>query len=173
MSMEVVLDNKRASGALLRYISMDKSDLFEYVDWGEPPDSSVYVWVIPNIYGDGYSMYIGKGVYNEKFRFEPYSNSRAINHYNDPLYRAIQEVGPERCVCNIYVGLTEEQAEATEALLLHLDKRSGLSYGQSEWEGEPLLNKRKEDVDMQLINKYFDLDGNNNIETFRRKMYRY
>ena len=32
MSMEVVLDNKRANGALLRYISMDKSDLFEYVD---------------------------------------------------------------------------------------------------------------------------------------------
>jgi hypothetical protein len=28
-------------------------------------------------------------------------------------------------------------------------------------------------VDMKLIDKYFDLDGNNNIKTFRRKMYRY
>ena len=77
-------------------------------------------------------MYIGKGAYNEKFEFEPYSNSRAINHYNDPLYRAIQQVGPEKCVCNIYVGLTEEQAKASEALLLALDTRFGLSYGQSE-----------------------------------------
>lgn len=32
MSMEVVLENKRANGALLRYVSMDKSDLFKYVD---------------------------------------------------------------------------------------------------------------------------------------------
>jgi hypothetical protein len=58
-------------------------------------------------------------------------------------------------------------------LLLALDTRFGLSYGQSKWEGEPLLNKRNEDVDMKLIDKYFDLDGNNNIKTFRRKMYRY
>ena len=171
--MEVVLENKRANGATLRYVSMDKSDLLKYVDWGKPTDSSVYVWVIPNIYNGGYSVYIGKGAYNEKFEFAPYANSRAINHYNDPLYRAIQEVGPEKCVCNIYVGLTEEEAEGFEAVLLKLDERCGLSYGQSEWEGEPLLNKRNEDVDMKLIDKYFDLDGNNNIKTFRRKMYRY
>lgn len=171
--MEVVLENKRANGAILRYVSMDKSDLLKYVDWGKPTNSSVYVWVIPNIYNNGYSIYIGKGVYNEKFEFEPYASSRAINHYNDPLYRAIQEVGPEKCVCNIYVGITEEEACAFEAALLKMDERCGLSYGQCKWEGEPLLNKRNEDVDMQLIDKYFDLDGNNNIKTFRRKMYRY
>jgi hypothetical protein len=58
-------------------------------------------------------------------------------------------------------------------LLLYLDDRDRLDYGQKRWEGEPLLNKRDEDVDMKLIEKYFDLDGNNYIETFRRKMYRY
>lgn len=175
MSMEVVLDYKKVDGVLLRYISMDQSDLFKCVDFSNPPDGSVYNWVIPNIYKSKpkYSNYIGKGVYNEKFDFMPYANSRAINHINDPLYHAIQEAGPENCVCNIYVGITMEQAEACESLLLHLDQRNGMSYGQERWKGEPLINKRVEDVDMALLNKWFDLNGNNNIEAFRRKMYRY
>lgn len=172
--MEVILNYNKVNGVLLRYVSIDLNRLFKYRDW-EPKDSSTYNWVIPNIYYryPMYCNYIGKGVYNEKFDYMPYADSRAINHCNDPLYYAIQEVGPEDCACNILVGISEEEAKACEALLLYLDDRNGLDYGQKRWEGEPLLNKRNEDLDMELIDKYFDLDGNNYIETFRRKMYRY
>lgn len=174
MSMEVVLNYKNVNGVTLRYVSIDLNRLFKYRD-SDNKDSSTYNWVIPNIHNDDpkYCNYIGKGTYCEKFNYVPYSNTRAINHRNDALYHAIQNVGANYCVCNILVGISDNEARASEALLLALDKRSGLTYGQNRWEGEALLNKRNEDVDMELINKYFDLDGNNYIETFRREMYRY
>lgn len=81
------------------------------------------------------------------------------------MYYAIQKVGPDRCVCNCIKGLTEEQAFAVEALMQYLDKRYGMKYGQKMWKGEWLINKRDEDANMNLINKYFDLDGNNYIKT--------
>ena len=94
------------------------------------------------------------------------SNDRSINHHNDVLCSAIKQVGSDRCVCNVYEGLTEEQAFAVEALMQYMDKRHGVKYGKETWKGEWLINKRDEDADMNLINKYFDLDGNNYIKTF-------
>ncbi len=172
--MEIVLDYKNVYGMLLRYPSIELNQLLKCRD-SAPKDSSLYVPVIPNIYCSNpkYCEYIGKGKYNEKLNGWPYANIRALNHRNDALSDAIQKVGPENIHTNILVGISDEEARACEALLLYLDDRCGLEYGQKRWEGEPLLNKRNEDVDMKLIDKYFDLDGNNYIETFRRKMYRY
>jgi len=172
--MEIVLNYKNVDGMLLRYSSIDLNQLLNHRD-SEPKDSSLYVSVIPNIYctSPKYCEYIGKGKYSTKLNGWPHSNIRALNHRNDVLSNTIQEVGPENIHTNILVGLSDEEARACEALLLYLDDRCGLGYGQTRWEGEPLLNKRNEDIDMKLIYKWFDLDGNNYIETFRREMYRY
>ena len=59
-----------------------------------------------------------------------YYKSRAINHKGDVLFDAIQQVGPEYCKCNIITGISDEEARATEALLLYLDERDRMSYGQ-------------------------------------------
>jgi len=170
--MEIVLTKKNYFGATLNFVSIDLNRLFKCRDAG-PYDSSTYNWNILNIYRCGISNYNGKGKYYEKSYCDPYSKSRAINHKEDALFNAIQEVGPENCKCNILVGISDEEARACEALLLYLDNRDRMAYGKDRWSGEWLLNKKSEDIDMELINKYFDLDGNNYIETFRRKMYHY
>ena len=129
--MEIVLDYKNVNGMLLRYVSVDLNQLMKYRD-SEPKNSSLYVPVIPNIYNNNpkYCNYIGKGKYSEKLNGWPYSDIRALNHRNDPLSRAIQEVGPENIHTNILVGISDEEAQAFEALLLYLDDRCGLKYGQ-------------------------------------------
>lgn len=128
--MELVLPYIKVDGARLRYVPIDLNKLFKNRDRGQVANSSVYNWCIPNIHKLGYSNYIGKGVYNERFDGFIKANSRAINHKNDALYDAIWQVLPANCVCNIITGVTNEEARALEALLQYLDTRDTMQVGE-------------------------------------------
>lgn len=113
----------------------------------------------------------GKVVYNQDGSTS--SKSRILSHKNDELSRMIERFGPEYCKVYTIEGLTKREAKLLESIAISGIEGSMMFCGEENWSGEDFLNKRHEVIDLGLKEKLLGLDGNNSIETFRRKINRY
>ena len=85
----------------------------------------------------------------------------------------IMKYGPENCTIFTIDNLTNDEAKLVEAIALSGIEGSMMFCGESSWSREDFLNKRHESKNLGLQEKLLGLDGNNSIETFRRKINNY
>ena len=164
------LKRGRLSGLITFHNSIDLNISKKRIDLDQPVRYTAYL--VKFKWRNQIIKYIGKGVlYYNKDGTLSYK-SRFLSHRDDAFDYLMQLVGPENCEVYTIENLTENQAKAVEAWLISLIDGTTMSYGQYRWRGEQFLNKRCEDVNRDLIN-YYNLDGNNDVESFRRKINNY
>jgi len=125
----------------------------------------VYTWK-----KNGIIHYIGQGY----FKVSSWETGRPFVHTDDLLSKTIDS----SWTCEIISwGLTQKEARIIESFLINLSKRKLAKTGVSTWDGESLINKRREvnynkEISFeQLFHKYLNLDnGNNYWEAFRRQI---
>ena len=74
-------------------------------------------------------------------------------------------------ICEILCfGLTSKEAHIIEAYLLQLSNRTFSKFRTYAWDGQSLINKKRERKYERMIEEYLNLDGNNYWETLRREI---
>ena len=163
-----VIRTGRLSGLIIHHNSIDLN--WSNRDLDHPRRFGVYITYFMTEYG--IVIYIGKAVYYWNQDGSMSYKSRPLSHRDDSYALLMEQIGPENCIIDTLENLTEYEAKAAEAWLISLINGTTMSRGQKRWRGEKFLNKRCEDVNRDLIN-YFNLDINNDVESFRRKVNKY
>ena len=95
--------------------------------------------------------------------------SRFLDHKNDTVRDLLLEFGPENCRIYTIENLTATEAAACEAFMQRMIRGTIMNIRQRVWDGENFLNKKFEDKNEELINR-FNLYGNNDIKALRRQI---
>lgn len=161
-----IFKKKHYLGFWTEFHNLDLSIIFKKRDrdWNANHDYCVYMWKHNNRV-----HYIGKG----KFQMEFWQDARPFIHKHDTLAYTLDS----SWTCMILAwGLTDKEARILEAKLIGLNERKFSKTGTYKWDGESLINKRREltykGVSYEvLFEEYLNLDnGNNYWETFRREV---
>lgn len=160
--MELVLRKQHPKGFWTIFRNLDLNLIFKKRDrdwFNIDRDFCVYVWKDPN----GRIQYIGMGRYYE----DNWTNCRPLNHNNDMLTNTITT----EWTCEIlFYGASSLEAHIVEAHIITLSNRNRSHRGQYVWDGESLINKKREKKYERMIEEYLNLDGNNYWETIRREI---
>ena len=162
--MKLVLKKKHPRGFWTIFRNLDLNLIFKKrdKDWFNlDRDFCVYTWKDIK----GCVQYVGMGRYwdiENKWYF-----SRPFSHTKDMLCKTIDP----SWICEILCfGLTSKEAHIIEAYLLQLSNRTFSKFRTYAWDGQSLINKKRERKYERMIEEYLNLDGNNYWETLRREI---
>ncbi len=157
------LKKKHPSGFWVVFSNLDLNKIFKKRDlnWFHGDrDFCVYLWV------DEFNncQYIGMGRYYNLMSYpvNKWKYSRPFNHKKDLLIKSIKSNW--KCIILSY-GMTSKEAHIYEAFLISSSNRFLSKKGQKYWDGETLINKKRERKYEGMFEEYLNLDGNNYWET--------